>query len=61
MLKAIEAINSFVSGIEYTDLEKDFMRKSAVMAQLTILGEAAKSLSEEFQLQYKGIEWHKVS
>lgn len=61
MLRAIKAIDDFVKDLDFEQLENDFLRKSAVMAQLTILGEAAKAIEEETRNQFPDIEWHKIS
>ena len=60
-LAAIDKIEKFLESVDFSDLERDELRKSAVMAELTIIGEATKNISKELQQKYVEIEWSKAS
>jgi uncharacterized protein with HEPN domain len=61
MLTAIDKIEKFTSGIDFKDLEDDDMRKSAIMAELMIIGEASKNISEELRQKHLDVELDKAS
>ena len=61
MLLSITRIESYISGIEYNSLENDNMRKSAIMAELTTIGEAAKNISQELKKKHSEVEWSKAA
>ena len=42
-------------------LEKDKLRKDAVIRNLEIIGEAAKNIPESFRIKYSIIEWKKIA
>ncbi|KKQ36068.1 MAG: hypothetical protein US52_C0010G0008 [candidate division WS6 bacterium GW2011_GWA2_37_6] len=61
ILNSIHNIGVFLEGKYYEDLEGSMLLKSAVMAQLMIIGEAAKNVSEKTKEKYEDIEWKKAS
>jgi uncharacterized protein with HEPN domain len=61
ILNAARKMLSFVRGMERTALEADERTQSAVLYQLTILGEAAKRVSEPFKQQHPEVPWRKMS
>lgn len=61
ILDAIKNIEDFIAGKDYKDLESNMMLKSAIMAQMMILGEAAKNIGDETKERYSDIEWDKAS
>ena len=60
ILEAINYIEVFINNKSFENLNDDMLLKSAIMAQLMIIGEAAKSLSDELKNSTTDIEWHKV-
>lgn len=52
---------SFVRGMERRAFERDERTQSAVLYQLTILGEAAKRVSDPFRQQHPEVPWRKMS
>jgi uncharacterized protein with HEPN domain len=60
ILKAIKHIETFVAGKTFLDLDEDMLTKSALMAQLMIIGEAAKSVSDKTKAENNEIEWTQI-
>jgi hypothetical protein len=61
ILKAAKLAREFGQGMTRTDLERDDIRRSAILYQLTILGEATKRLSRDFRDRYHQIQWQKIA
>jgi uncharacterized protein with HEPN domain len=55
--RSMEAIESFVAGMDFDAFNKDLKTKSAVLAQLAMLGEAAKMLSPAIRAAHPDIAW----
>jgi uncharacterized protein with HEPN domain len=55
--KAAHLITAFVKDMTRESLAEDLKTQSAVLHQLTILGEAVKQLSREFRAQHAEIPW----
>jgi uncharacterized protein with HEPN domain len=54
-------ILELMEGIDQSTLETDLRTQSAVLYQLTILGEAIKRLSPGFREQHPDIPWRKIA
>jgi uncharacterized protein with HEPN domain/predicted nucleotidyltransferase len=61
ILKAAKLAREFGQGMTKSDLERDDVRCSAILYQLTILGEATKRLSRDFRDRYNQIQWQKIA
>lgn len=61
ILIAARKVKRFVSGVCRTEFEDDDMRESAVVRQLTIMGEAAKNVSPGFRAAHPEIPWRKMA
>lgn len=59
ILDAIEKIESYVS-VGHEQFMADSHWQDAVIRQLTIVGEAAKSLSSELREAYQNIPWRRI-
>lgn len=57
---AIEHIERYVQSISKEEFFEEDMRQDAVIRQLSIIGEAAGDLSEEFRKKYPSIPWFDV-
>ena len=58
ILIAARHVQRFISGVSGPDeLDADVMRRSAVIHQMLILGEATKRVSAEFRQQHPEIPW----
>ena len=57
ILNAAQLIAGFVEGIEKDAFINDWKTRSAVLYQLTVVGEAVKRLSAEFRLAHTQVPW----
>ena len=61
ILNAGNLVLDFVKDIERTAFLEDWKTRSAVLYQLTVIGEAVKRLSREFRLQHNDIPWSLIA
>jgi uncharacterized protein with HEPN domain len=61
ILRTMEAIESFVANTDFDAFNRDLKTKSAVLAQLAIMGEAAKLLPESVRTANPDIEWKRMA
>ena len=61
ILIAARKVQRFVSGVGRQDFEGDDMRASAVIRELTVIGEATKNVSEEFRAVHPAIPWRRMA
>lgn len=61
MREAAEKVLSYVSGRSRADLETDDMLTDAVIRQISIVGEAAKKVSDETRNRLPEIPWREVT
>jgi uncharacterized protein with HEPN domain len=59
--QAGKRIQKFSKGISYAELEVNEEKLSAILYQITIIGEATKRLSSELYEQYPEIPWRNLS
>ena len=57
ILNAAQLIAEFVEGLEKEAFLKDWKTRSAVLYQLTVVGEAVKRLSSEYRQANSNIPW----
>jgi uncharacterized protein with HEPN domain len=57
---AIDRIERYLQPVSKEEFFEDKMRQDAVIRQLSIFGEAAGDLSEEFQQEYPAIPWSDI-
>jgi len=60
IVEAADAIGRFLNDVEKEDFLRDELRQSAVLQKLTVIGEAAARLSEEFRKRYPTVPWPRV-
>lgn len=61
IVRAGELILQFAQGVSREQLESDVMRQSAILYQITIMGEATKRLSREFRSQHTEVPWDDIA
>ncbi len=61
MLEAIGRIEGYVACLSQAAFAEDRMRVDAVVRNLEILGEAAKSVPQEFRKTHPEVEWHRMA
>ena len=57
IVNAAQLITTFVDNFERETFVDDWKTRSAVLYQLTVIGEAVKRLSDEFRTRYPHIPW----
>jgi uncharacterized protein with HEPN domain len=57
IINAARLVIEFVEGFEKNTFMEDWKTRSAVLYQLTVIGEAVKRLSKEFRAKYSEIPW----
>jgi len=60
ILEAIEAIQSFVGDMEFSEFAKDDKTVSAVIRKFEIIGEAAKQLDQSITEKKPNIPWKRM-
>jgi uncharacterized protein with HEPN domain len=58
--EAVDAIASFLKGVDEKDFLQSDLIQSAVLQKLTVIGEAAARLPEEFCARYSEIPWRDI-
>jgi uncharacterized protein with HEPN domain len=59
--QAIQRILRYAAGVNRADLEANDEKVSALLYQITIMGEATKRLSSEFRQQHSEISWREIA
>ena len=57
IINAAQLIATFVEGFEKDSFISDWKTRSAVLYQLTVIGEAVKRLSAEFRAAHTQVPW----
>jgi len=57
MIESMEAIESYVDGLDYKKFEENYLSQDAVMMRLSVIGESAAKLTTEFKKSYPKIPW----
>ena len=60
MLQAIEKITSYTSGFTYAGFENTSLVQDAVLRNIEVIGEAARSIPREVQSRYAAIPWKQM-
>ncbi|MBI2147731.1 DUF86 domain-containing protein [Candidatus Woesearchaeota archaeon] len=60
ILDSIAAIEQFSKHMHDTSLHTDRLRRSAIVKEIEIIGEAAKSVSQHLKNNYPEVEWKKI-
>ncbi len=61
ILGAIESIEEFLSGVDFSTFQSDDKTSSAVIRKLEILGEAAKQIPEDIRQKHPHIPWKEMA
>jgi uncharacterized protein with HEPN domain len=57
ILEAIRAITIFSTNVKFSQFEGNDMLRSAILQKLSIIGEAAARLPDDFYTRYPDIPW----
>src|SRR3989344_4276680 len=58
---AVEKIEKFVEGMNWSIFREDEKTQDAVIRRFEIIGEAAKNIPQRIKGNYKGVPWKKVA
>lgn len=61
MLKAARKVVEYATGLDEASFLASSRDQDAILLQLTIVGEAAKRVSEEFRTSYPEVPWRRVA
>ncbi len=61
MLEAARRARDYCADLQYDDFLQDNKTQDAVVRNLEILGEAAKSVSEDLRKRYDGLPWASIA
>jgi len=61
ILKALEAVENFVEGLNFEDFKQDDKTSSAVLRKFEIIGEAAKQVPESIKQKYPAVGWKEMA
>jgi len=61
IVTAIRRILRYTDGISRVELEANDEKLSAILYQITIIGEATKRLAQTFRQQHSGIPWREIA
>lgn len=61
ILTAIDNIGKYTKNITYARFKSNSLIVDAVVRNLEIIGEAAKSVPAEVRLEHRNIEWKKIA
>lgn len=57
IINAARLVKDFIQGFEKESFIQDWKTRSAVLYQITVIGEAVKRLSKEFRADHPEIPW----
>lgn len=61
ILNAVKRVLRYSAGVARSDLEVDDEKLSAILYQITIMGEATKRLSSGFRQQHPNLPWREMA
>lgn len=59
--EAISRVESYTAGFDYQQFLNDTKTQAAILRNLEIIGEAAKSISAELRKKHKNIDWKNIA
>ena len=60
ILESINAIKEFSKDTQKEELISNRLKRSAIVREIEIIGEAVKNISESLKNKYKDVEWKEI-
>ena len=60
IIESISLIEEYINGYSFEQFSEDTAKQDSVIRRLTIIGEAAKNLPENFTVLYPEVDWGKA-
>lgn len=60
ILDAAERIHEFIEGKDFRQFQVEELLQSAVLHQISVIGEASCRVSEELQQRYPAVPWREI-
>jgi uncharacterized protein with HEPN domain len=60
ILESIKRIEDYTANLSYDDFIKNDLVKDAVLRNLEVIGEAAKSIPDEVREEYTDVPWKRI-
>ena len=60
ILESIENIKEYTQNMNYSDFKTDKKTRDAVVRNLEVIGEAAKSMPDEIKNKYSQVNWRAI-
>ena len=61
ILESMDAIETFVEGMDFEEFQKDDKTSSAVIRKFEIIGEATKNLPEDMKTENPNLPWRDMA
>ena len=61
ILESINSIEEFTKDIDKQELISNRLKKSAIVREIEIIGEAVKNLPNSFRKKYPEVPWNKIA
>ncbi len=60
ILDSIDAITDFSQGMDKSELKTNRMKRSAIVREIEIIGEAAKNVSSDTKNKHSQVKWKEI-
>jgi uncharacterized protein with HEPN domain len=61
ILESIDAVIEFSAGVTKKELAKSRLKRSAIVREIEVIGEASKNVSEGVKIRYSHVRWKEIA
>lgn len=61
IIEAMRRINTYIAEMNYSEFLMDLKTRDAVIRNLEVIGEAAKSIKDDFRQRFPDVPWREMS